>query len=398
MPVESNGPLAGVRVIELAGIGPIQLGGMLLADLGAEVVRVERPGGQVWVPPEREVVHRSRPSVAINLRTPAGAATVLRLAEHADVLMEAFRPGVAERLGVGPDACRDRNPALIYARMTGWGQQGPLAARAGHDINYIAVTGALASIGRAGQTPVPPLNLVGDFGGGTMFLVVGVLAALLERERSGLGQVIDAAMVDGASYLMSMIYSHYDGGQWRNERGANLLDGAAPFYDTYECADGRYVAVGAQEPQFFGQLVTTLGLTGVPAQHDRDGWPAMREMFKAAFRSRTRDEWAARFADVDGCVAPVLDLAEAPAGAHLAERGTFTEAFGVMQPQPAPRLSRTPGRIQSAPTAPGADTVDTLQQWGFDRTEIDQLIADGVVCPPERAPAPAPPPQTESVN
>jgi alpha-methylacyl-CoA racemase len=286
---------------------------------------------------------------------------------------------------VGPQACAQRNGALIYARMTGWGQAGPLAARAGHDINYLAVTGALSSIGRAGQRPVPPLNLVADFGGGAMFLVVGVLAALLEREGSGRGQVIDAAMVDGASYLMSMIYSGYASGLWRNERGANLVDGGAPFYDTYECADGKYVAVGAMEPQFFEQLVTALGLTGVPAQHDRDGWPAMRRMFEAAFRSRTRDDWAELFAGVDGCVAPVLDLSEAPAGAHLAARGTFTEAFGVTQPEPAPRMSRTPGRIQSGPTEPGADSADVLRAWGFDSADIDRLIADGVVRQPESA-------------
>jgi alpha-methylacyl-CoA racemase len=385
MDADRTGPLAGVRVLELAGIGPIQLGCMLLADMGAEVVRIERPEGNVYVPPEREVSHRSRPSIAINLQTPAGAETVLRMAETADVLIEAFRPGVVERLGVGPQACAQRNDALIYARMTGWGQQGPLAARAGHDINYLAVTGALSSIGRAGQRPVPPLNLVADFGGGAMFLVVGVLAALLERERSGRGQVIDAAMVDGASYLMSMVYSGYASGLWQNERGANLLDGGAPFYDTYECADGKYVAVGAMERQFFEQLVTTLGLTGVPAQHDRAGWPAMRRMFEAAFRSRTRDDWAELFEGVDGCVAPVLDLSEAPAGAHLAARGTFTEAFGVIQPEPAPRMSRTPGRIQSAPTPPGADSVDVLRTWGFDRADIDRLIADGVVRRPESA-------------
>ncbi|HEX4289272.1 MAG TPA: CaiB/BaiF CoA-transferase family protein [Trebonia sp.] len=383
MSVDRTGPLAGVRVLELAGIGPIQLGCMLLADLGAEVVRIERPRGHVYGPPRRDVAHRSRPSIVINLQTAAGAETVLRMAETADVLIEAFRPGVAERLGVGPQVCAQRNGALIYARMTGWGQQGPLAARAGHDINYLAVTGALSSIGRAGQRPVPPLNLVADFGGGAMFLVVGVLAALLERERSGRGQVIDAAMVDGASYLMSMIYSGYASGLWRNERGANLVDGGAPFYDTYECADGKYVAVGAMEPQFFAQLVTALGLTGVPAQHDRAGWPTMRRMFAAAFRSRARDDWAELFAGVDGCVAPVLDLSEAPAGAHLAARGTFTEAFGVIQPEPAPRMSRTPGRIQSGPTEPGADSIDVLRAWGFDRAYIDRLIADGVVRQPE---------------
>ena len=382
MTTTGDGPLAGIRIVELAGIGPIQLGCMLLADLGAQVVRVERPGGQVYIPPEREVVHRSRPSLAVDLRSHAGAETVLRLADQADVLIEAFRPGVAERLGVGPEVARERNPELIYARMTGWGQHGPVAARAGHDLNYIALTGALAAIGRAGEPPVPPLNLVGDFGGGTMFLVAGVLAALLERHRSGEGQVLDVAMVDGASYLMASCFSAFASGFWRNERGANLLDGGAPFYDTYPCADGKYISVGAQEPQFFAVLVKTLGLTDVPAQHDEAAWPAMRAQFAAAFRTRTRDEWAAAFADVDACVAPVLDLAEAPGDAHLASRGTFVEEFGVTQPAPAPRFSRTPGRIRSAPTAPGADSVDVLRSWGFDGAEIDRLIADGVVCPP----------------
>ncbi len=374
-----SGPLAGVRIVELAGIGPIQLASTLLADLGADVVRVERPGGQMHVPPRREVLHRSRPSLAVDLQAEAGAETVLRMIERADVLVEAFRPGVAERLGLGPDVCAQRNPGLVYARMTGWGQSGPLAPRAGHDINYLAVTGALASIGRPDEPPPPPLNLVADFGGGAMFLVVGVLSALLERQRSGRGQVIDAAMVDGASYLMSMVYSHLASGMWRNERAANLLDGGAPFYRTYECADGRYVAVGALEPKFFAQLVQTLGLDGVPAQDDRDAWPQMRAMFADAFRSRTRDKWAAAFEGVDGCVAPVLDLAEAPPGAHLAARGTFTEAFGVVQPQPAPRFSRTPGRIRSAPTAPGADSREALAAWGFDEAEIDVLVAAGVV-------------------
>jgi len=374
-----SGPLAGIRVVELAGIGPIQLAGMLLADLGADVARVERCGGQVYTPPRTEVLHRSRPSLAVDLRTPAGAETVLRLAERADVLIEAFRPGVAERLGVGPEACAQRNPALVYARMTGWGQSGPLAPRAGHDINYLAITGALASIGPAGGAPVPPLNLVADFGGGTLFLVVGILAALLERQRSGRGQVIDSAMVDGASYLMSMVYSQYAGGLWRNERSANLLDGGAPFYGTYKCGDGRYVAVGALEPKFFAELVAVLGLQDVPAQHDREAWPRMREMFARAFLTRTRDEWAAAFEAVDGCVAPVLDVAEAPDGAHLAARGTFTEAFGVVQAVPAPRLSRTPGRIRSAPPNPGADSRKVLSDWGFGKAEIDALIADGTV-------------------
>jgi len=381
MSTPNDGPLAGIKVIELAGIGPIQLGCTLLADLGAEVVRVERPGGQVYLPPEREVAHRSRPSLAVDLRNPAGAETILRLTDQADAVIEAFRPGVAERLGVGPQIACERNPGLIYARMTGWGQEGPLAARAGHDLNYVALTGALAAIGRVGEPPAVPLNLIGDFGGGSMFLVAGVMAALLERHRSGKGQVLDVAMVDGAAYLMGFCYSQFASGAWRNERGANLLDGGAPFYDNYECADGKYVAVGAQEPQFFAVLVETLGLSDVPTQHDTSNWPAMRAQFEQAFRTRTRDEWAVAFAGIDGCVAPILDLEEAPHGEHLAARGTFTEEFGVIQPVPAPRFSRTPGRIRSAPTAPGADSIAVLQRWGFDQREIDGLVADGVVHP-----------------
>src|SRR5215469_7933886 len=323
---------------------------MLLADLGADV---ERPGGQVFTPPRTEVLHRSRPSLAVDLRTPAGAETVLRMVERADVLIEAFRPGVAERLGVGPEVCAQRNPALVYARMTGWGQSGPLAPRAGHDINYLAITGALASIGPADGAPVPPLNLVADFGGGTMFLVAGILAALLERQRSGRGQVVDSAMVDGASYLMSMVYSQYAGGLWRNERSANLLDGGAPFYGTYECADGRYIAVGALEPKFFAELVAVLGLHDVPAQHDREAWPRMREMFARAFLTRTRDEWAAAFEGVDGCVAPVLDVAEAPDGTGHVHRGVRRRAAGAGAPAVAHARPHPVGAAQPGSGQPG---------------------------------------------
>ena len=374
-----RGPLTGLRVIELAGIGPIQLAGMLLADLGADVIRIERPGGQPFVPPEREILHRSRPSLALDLRDPAGPATVLRLVERADVLVEAYRPGVAERLGLGPEACTVHNQRLVYARMTGWGQEGPLADRAGHDINYLGVTGALAAIGRAGEPPVPPLNLGADFGGGTMFLLFGILAALYERERSGRGQVVDAAMVDGAACLMTMVYSQFASGLWRNARSANLLDGGAPFYDTYQCADGRYVAVGALEERFYVNLITTLNLADAPAQDDVASWPRLRAALREAFATRTRDEWAEMFAGVDACVTPVLDLAEAPDGGHLAARGTFTDEFGVPQPQPAPRFSRTPGRIGRAPTAPGAVGAGALRAWGFEDAEIDELVATGVV-------------------
>lgn len=330
--------LDGFRVIELAGIGPGPHAAMLLADLGADVVRVQRPGRG----DPRDVRLRGRRVVEADLKRDADRDTVLELVEHADVLIEGFRPGVTERLGVGPQDCLRRNPRLVYGRMTGWGQGGPLAQRAGHDINYIATSGILHAIGRPGERPVPPLNLVGDFGGGSMFLVAGVLAALLERSRSGQGQVVDAAMVDGASVLAHMMWALRGAGRWSDERGTNLLDGSVPFYDTYECADGRYVAVGALEPQFYQELVAGLGLEEpASAQWDRDGWPALRTRFADAFRRRSRDEWAAHFAGRDACVSPVLTFTEAADDPHLVARGTVVEVQGVAQPRPAPRFSRT---------------------------------------------------------
>ncbi len=353
--MQQYGPLAGIRVLELAGLGPAPYGCRLLADLGADVLRVERRGQ----PALDGGLGQGRPRLEVDLKDPDAVERVLSLAERADVLVEAFRPGTAERLGVGPAVCAARNPRLVYARMTGWGQEGPLAARAGHDVNYLSVTGALHAIGERGRKPVIPLNLVADFGGGSMFLVTGVLAALLERVGSGLGQVVDVAMVDGVSQLMSMTWSMRGLGGWSDERGTNMLDGGAPFYDTYECSDGRYVAVGALEPQFYALLVAGLGLTGLPDQHDTARWPDVHDRFAAVFLTRTRDAWAAAFAGSDACVTPVLSLAEAPAGGHLAGRGTLPERDGVVRPAPAPRFSRTPGAVPES-----IDVEELLSRWG----------------------------------
>jgi alpha-methylacyl-CoA racemase len=363
------GPLVGLRVIELAGIGPGPHAAMLLADLGADVIRVERPseGKQILqlAPTVDDQMLRGRRSVMLDLKDPAGRETMLRLVERADVLIEGLRPGVTERLGVGPSDCCTRNPRLVYARMTGWGQAGPLADRAGHDITYIALTGTLHAIGTAGGKPVPPLNLVGDFGGGSMFLVLGVLAALWERDRSGAGQVIDAAMVDGVSALAQMFWSLRACGLWSDQRGANLLDSGTPFYDTYACADGRYVAVGALEPQFYAALLEGLGLIGedLPAQLDRAGWPVLRQRFTDVFATRSRDEWVAVFDATDACVAPVLSFAEVPEHPHIAARGTVITVDGVPQAAPAPRFSRTQPDQPTPPPKPGADTAAVLADW-----------------------------------
>jgi alpha-methylacyl-CoA racemase len=378
-PPSAAGPLAGVRVVELAGIGPGPYACMLLADMGADVVRVERPGGGGLSLASYDVLDRGRRSVAVDLKSPAGTEVVLRLVEQADVLVEGFRPGVAERLGIGPEVCLGRNPRLVYGRMTGWGQDGPLAPRAGHDIDYAAVTGALAAVGEPGGKPVPPLNLVADFGGGALFLVTGVLAALVERSGSGRGQVVDAAMVDGVTSLLSMFYGLRHAGLWRDERGTNLLDGGAPFYDTYRCADGGYVAVGALEPQFFAALLHTLALDDVPAQHDVARWPELRQRLAEAFLTRTRDEWAAVFDDVDACVAPVLTLGEAASHPHVAARGLVVERDGVQQPAPAPRFSRTPSQLGRGPGSPGRDTREALRAWGFEDADVERLIDDGAV-------------------
>ncbi|MFM1987145.1 MAG: hypothetical protein RJA99_102 [Pseudomonadota bacterium] len=380
------GPLHGVRVLEFEAIGPGPFCGMMLADLGADVLRVDRPadaraglGRDRWY----DLMHRGRRSVTLDLKSPEGVEAACRLADRADALVEGFRPGVMERLGLGPDVLLARNPRLVYGRMTGWGQDGPLAPRAGHDIDYIALTGALHAIGRAGEAPVPPLNLVGDFGGGGMLLAFGIACGLVEAQRSGRGQVVDAAMVDGASSLATMFHGMMAAGRWDGTaRGVNALDGGAPWYDTYETRDGRHVAVGAIEPQFYALLLKGLGLEGgsLPAQHDRSGWPVLRARFAEVFRTRTRDEWAAVFEGVDACVAPVLDFTEARAHPHNVARGTFVEVAGLAQPAPAPRFSRTPGAIRGAPPERGQGGRAALADWGFDAGAVDALEALGLGC------------------
>jgi alpha-methylacyl-CoA racemase len=373
------GPLAGVRVVELAGIGPGPFCAMLLADLGAEVLRVDRPAASRTAWPT--VLARGRRSVAVDLKHPDGAGVVLDLVAAADALVEGFRPGVAERLGIGPDACLARNPRLVYGRVTGWGQEGPWRQAAGHDIDYIALAGALHPIGQAGGPPVPPLNLIGDFGGGGMLLALGVVAALLEAGRSGAGQVVDAAMVDGAALLTTQFHELLAAGLWGEERGANLLDGGAPFYGVYETADGRHLAVGALEPQFWAELLRRLGLDGgdLPAQLDRDGWPRLRERLAALFRTRTREEWCELLAGTDACVAPVLGLREAPAHPHNRARGTFVEVGGVTQPAPAPRFSRTPCDPPAPAASPGEHTDQALADWGLPPDEIARLRATAAI-------------------
>ena len=358
------GPLHGLRVVELASIGPGPHAAMILGDLGADVVRIERPQGDGGMR-RTDLLLRNRHVVALDLKSHDGRQQALALAAEADVLVEGFRPGVAERLGLGPDECRKANPRLVYARMTGWGQTGPRAARAGHDINYISVTGALHALGRRGERPVPPLNLVGDFGGGSMLLVIGVLSALLERHQSGLGQVVDSAMVDGASLLLQMVWSMRATGRWSDEREANLLDGAAPFYDTYECADNRWVAVGAIEPQFYAQLIDGLGLPAgqLPDRDRRENWPELRRRLAEAFRARPRDEWAELFAGTDACVTPVLSFAEAGDDAQLASRRSIVTIDGVDQAAPAPRFSRTLTEVPEAPSAETLDAGDILTRW-----------------------------------
>ncbi|MDV7223384.1 CaiB/BaiF CoA transferase family protein [Streptomyces prunicolor] len=373
-----HGPLSGVRVVELAGIGPGPFAAMLLADLGADVVRVDRPGGvALGVNPEYDVTNRNKRSVLVDLKAPDGPARVLDLVERADILIEGNRPGVAERLGVGPEPCHARNPRLVYGRMTGWGQDGPLAQRAGHDIAYIALTGTLGMIGSPDQPPPAPANLLGDYAGGSLYLVVGVLAALHHARAGGTGQVVDAAIVDGTAHLSAMIHGMLAAGGWQDRRAANLLDGGCPYYGTYETADGKHMAVGALEPRFYGEFVDLLGLADfADARRDWARWGELREAVAARFRSRTRDEWTDVFAGTDACVAPVLSLREAPHHPHLAARGTFTEHGGITQPAPAPRFSATPTSVRGGPALPGADTSDVARDWDVPRLVDDVEDAD----------------------
>jgi alpha-methylacyl-CoA racemase len=369
------GPLRGLRVVELAGIGPAPFAGMLLADMGADVLRVERPPGRDAGPIDRQVrdgvLHRGRATVCLDLKQPAAAAALQALLERADALIEGFRPGVMERLGLGPEVCLARNPRLVYGRITGWGQTGPLAPTAGHDINYIALSGALHAIGTA-QAPCPPLNLVGDFGGGGMLVAFGVLCALLEARASGRGQVVDAAMTEGAALLMAMPYGFRGAGHWSDRRGANWLDGSAPFYGTYACADGRWIAVGPLEAQFHDVLLEGLGLPKeeFADRWDPRSWPALRARIAAAFAGRSRDAWCERFAGSDACVAPVLDLGEAPGHPHYQARGSFVTLDGVVQPAPAPRFSRTP-----AGEPKGQDAREVLAAWGVGVESMEVLLS-----------------------
>ncbi len=376
------GPLSGIKVLEFEAIGPGPFCGMMLSDMGADVLLVERPQDPgLGVPRARwtDVMSRGRRSVTLDLKSPQGVEAALQLADKADALIEGFRPGVMERIGLGPDTLLARNPKLVYGRMTGWGQDGPLAPRAGHDINYIALTGVLHAIGRAGQAPVPPLNLVGDFGGGGMLLAFGIACGLVEAKHSGKGQVVDAAMVDGASTLAAMFSGMMAAKRWSEVRGENILDTGSPWYDTYETKDGGYVAIGSIEPKFYADLLERLGLAGepLPKQNDRAGWPVLREKFAAAFKSRTRDEWVAAFEGSDACFAPVLTFSEARENPHNVARGTFVDVGGISQPGPAPRFSRTPGAIRGGPPERGQHGRAALADWGFSAAQIDGLAKLG---------------------
>lgn len=370
----ASGPLSGVKVVEFAGIGPGPFCCMLLSDMGADVVRIDRTsgsrGGTPKGPAVFDVTSRGRRSVALDLKQAGDVETALALVAKADVLVEGFRPGVMERLGLGPEVALARNPRLVYGRMTGWGQNGPMAQVAGHDLNYIALTGALHAMGRRGQAPAPPLNLVGDYGGGALYLALGICAALFEAQRSGKGQVIDAAMTDGAASLMATFYGMRASGLWSDERDANFLDGGAHFYDTYECKDGGWVSIGSIEPQFYALLLEKTGLADDPAfkaQIDRSAWPALSDKLAAMIKTKTRDEWCALMDGSDVCFAPVLSMAEAPAHPHNAARGTFVEVEGVTQPGPAPRFSRTPSAVQGPAPSVGAHTDEVLAEWGVGR-------------------------------
>ncbi len=380
-----TGPLAGLRVVEIASIGPGPFCAMLLSDMGAEVIRVDKAtavvAGADPANPPKDILNRGRRSLAVDLKSPGGVEVVLELASKADALIEGFRPGVMERLGLGPQECRERNPKLVYGRMTGWGQTGPLASAAGHDINFVALSGALEPIGRRGQPPTIPLNLVGDFGGGGLMLAFGIVCALLEAANSGQGQVVDAAMVEGAAYLTSMVHSFRAMGMWNDERGTNLIDGGAPFYDVYECADGKYVSIGPIEPQFYALFLEAVGLDeqDLGAQYDKSRWPMAKERIAAAFKAKPRDEWQAVMEGTDICFAPVLSLSEAPNHPHNKAREAFVEMNGVVQPSPSPRFSRTPPQIASPPAYPGQHTREVLADWGFSPEEIETYLTTGAI-------------------
>lgn len=378
------GPLQGLKVVEMVGLGPAPFCAMLLADMGAEVIRIDRPTGKASAidqPMSTDVTARGRRSVAIDLKAPGASEAVLQLIDQADVLIEGFRPGVMEQLGLGPEICLARRPALVYGRMTGWGQYGPLAKAAGHDINYIAISGALHAVGRQGQPPAVPLNYVGDFGGGAMLLAFGVLAALLETRQSGQGQVVDAAMTDGAALLSAMMYGFKAAGLWSNRRGENMLDSGAHFYDVYACADGKYIAIGAIEPQFYAELLRRCGIDDEASkpQMDPRRWPQLKQRLADVFMTRSRQQWCDLLEGSDACFSPVLDWDEAPAHPHNLARGTFIDLEGVTQPAPAPRFSRTPAGTPTPPSARGADSVEVLRDWGVSAELVKQLQDAGAL-------------------
>ena len=377
------GPLSGIRVLEFEAIGPVPFCGMMLADMGADVMLVDREqdsrlgfGRDRWY----DIMMRGRRSVTLDLKSPQSVQAAIALASKADVVLEGFRPGVMERLGLGPDVLMAANPRLVYGRMTGWGQSGPMAPRAGHDIDYIALSGVLHAIGREGERPVPPINLIGDFGGGGMMLAFGIAAALLEAKSSGRGQVVDAAMTEGAGLLSTMVWGMRAAGHWTDARGVNVLDTGAPWYDTYTTRDGRHFAVGAIEPKFYAELLEGLGIAGesLPPQHDRAGWPVLRERFTRAFAEKTRDEWTRIFEGRDACAVPVLTFAEAAAHPHAMARGSHVEVDAIAQPSPAPRFSRTPGQVRSGSPERGGRGRDALRNWGFDDGDVERMAALGV--------------------
>ncbi|MGD0074374.1 MAG: CaiB/BaiF CoA-transferase family protein [Candidatus Binataceae bacterium] len=384
-----GGPLTGYRVVEFAGIGPAPMCAMMLSDMGADVLLVDRTasaGLGIAMDAKYNLLNRGRPSLALDLKRPEATEVALRLIDRADALVEGFRPGVMERLGLGPDVCLKRNRRLVYGRVTGWGQDGPLAMAAGHDGNYIALAGALYPIGRLGSPPAPPLNLVGDFGGGALYLALGIVCALLEAQRSGQGQVVDAAMVDGAASLMTAIYGMHGAGMWTDGRAENVLDSGAPYYDVYETKDGRYVVIGSIEAKFYDELLRLTGLKGekLPDQNDRSSWPAMKERMRAVFLTKTRDEWCKIMEGSEVCFAPVLTMTEAPKHPHNRDRNTFIEYGGVIQPAPAPRFSRTPSSIKRPPAKRGEHSAQALRDWGFAADEVERLSAAGVISGPGR--------------